>query len=222
VNSAAANIPSKPIVRKAAPLSWLKPAVITGALVPLSVLFFRWQMGFLDSDKVSEILNYFGMLALIFLIASLACTPLKLIFGWTWGLRIRKELGVISFFYALGHFIVYFLFDKSLSVGAAIEDVLKRPFILVGFLAFLILLPLAMTSTARAVRRMGAKNWQRLHRLVYLAGILGALHFYMRVKSDVREPLLYAGVLGILLLARVIYRNTSNRTGGRLPKQTAE
>jgi len=196
-------------VRNDQRLSWLRPAVTAGLLVPLLVLFFRWRMGLLDADPIAEALNQFGLLALVCLIASLACTPLKLLFGWTWPLRVRKELGLFAFYYALAHFTVYLVFDKNLALGAALDDVIKRKFILVGFLAFLVLIPLALTSTAAAIRRMGVQKWQRLHRLSYAAGILGALHFYWRVKSDVSEPLVYAGVLALLMAVRLVYRKQS-------------
>jgi sulfoxide reductase heme-binding subunit YedZ len=151
-------------------------------------------------------LNQFGMVALICLICSLACTPLKLMFGWTWPMRVRKMLGLISFFYVCLHFMVYFFWTNNMDLRTILADITKRPFIIIGFCAFLILIPLAATSTNKMIAKLGAARWQMLHRLAYVAAILGAIHFYMRVKLDVTEPLIYAGILALLLGIRLIFR----------------
>jgi methionine sulfoxide reductase heme-binding subunit len=184
-------------------LAWLGPAVFTGGLVPLTFIAFRLIEGSMI-EPVAEILNQFGLLALIFLISSLSCTPLKVITGWTWPLRLRRMLGVYAFFYAFMHFITYAVFDKDLKLSDIVDDVLKRPFIYVGLAALLILTPLAITSTTGMIRRLGAKNWQRLHKLAYVAGILGIIHFWMRVKIDITEPVVYGSILTALLLVRII------------------
>jgi sulfoxide reductase heme-binding subunit YedZ len=186
------------------PLAWLKPAVFTGSIVPLTVLAIRAAEGLLGADPVAESLNQFGLLALVFLIAALACTPLKLIFGWLWPMRLRKMLGLFGFFYAALHFLTYMVFDRQLNFPEIVADILKRKFIFVGFTAFVILIPLALTSTQEAIRRMGAKKWQRLHKLAYLAAILGLIHFFWRVKVVGEEQYIYAGILTVLLLARFI------------------
>jgi sulfoxide reductase heme-binding subunit YedZ len=136
--------------------------------------------------------------------ASLALTPLKVVSGWTWTIRIRRAVGVIAFCYASVHLLTYAGVDQGFAWGTLFQDVLKRPFIAVGFLAWLILLPLAITSTDGMVKRLGFIRWKQLHRLAYVAGVLGVLHFYIRVKSDVREPLVYAAVLGTFLVLRVV------------------
>jgi len=190
-------------VRKPERLSWLKPAVFTGSIVPLTVIAMELYKGLLV-DPVAEILNQFGLLALIFLVAALACTPLKLVFGWTWPLRLRKMLGLFGFFYALLHFLTYAVVDHGMDLSVIVSDILKRKFIFIGFAAFLILIPLAITSTNSAIRRMGAKKWQRLHKLAYLATILGVIHFFMRVKVIGNEQYAYAAVLGVFLIVRVV------------------
>ncbi|HTA92184.1 MAG TPA: protein-methionine-sulfoxide reductase heme-binding subunit MsrQ [Polyangiaceae bacterium] len=176
-------------------LNWLVPAVVTGALVPFASLAWRIQQHRLGANPVATALNQVGLLALIFLIASLSCTPLKIAFGWTWPLRVRRSLGLCAFFSALLHFFVYWGLDQNLAIRSVLKDIVKRPFIAVGFLALLLLMPLAVTSTKRAVARLGFARWQSLHRLAYLTGALGVLHFYLRVKADHTQPILYGLVL---------------------------
>jgi methionine sulfoxide reductase heme-binding subunit len=182
----------------------LKPAVFTAALSPLAAILLQAARGALGANPVAEALNRLGMTALVFLVASLACTPVREIAGWTWAITLRRMLGLFAFFYACLHFATYAIVDQGLRGKAIVADVAKRPFILSGFAAFLLLAPLAATSTAAAVRRLGFPRWKRLHRLAYAAGILAAFHFWLRVKKDVREPGIYAAVLGALLLARVV------------------
>jgi methionine sulfoxide reductase heme-binding subunit len=195
---------SQPARPRTEPLSWLKPAVFTGSIVPLTVLAIRAAEGLLGADPVAESLNQFGLLALVFLIAALACTPLKLIFGWLWPMRLRKMLGLFGFFYAAMHFLTYIVLDRQLNFSEVLADILKRKFIFVGFAAFVLLIPLALTSTQNAIRRMGAKKWQRLHKLAYVSAILGLIHFFWRVKVVGDEQYVYAGILFVLLLARLI------------------
>ena len=191
-------------VRARPPFPWLKPGVFVGALVPLAAIVLRAATGGLGADPIAECLNQLGLVAFTLLVASLACTPLKTIFGWTWPIRIRKELGLFAFCYALLHVSTYTGLDQSFDLQRILADVVKRKFIFVGFAAFVLLVPLAATSTQWAVRRLGFVRWKRIHRLAYLAGCLGAVHFIWRVKKDLREPLIYATVLGCLLLVRVV------------------
>jgi sulfoxide reductase heme-binding subunit YedZ len=186
------------------PHPWLKPGVFVGALAPLAILLRRAWTGALGADPVAEALNQLGLVALIFLVASLACTPLKTIFGWTWPIRIRKELGLFAFFYAALHVLTYSGIDQRLDFRAILADVVKRKFIFVGFAAFVSLIPLAVTSTQGSVKRLGFARWKRIHRLAYVAGALASIHFIWRVKADVREPVLYAGMLGTLLVVRAV------------------
>lgn len=198
----AAAAPAK--ARPARPLPWLKPAVFTGALVPLAAIVIQVARGSLGANPVAEALNQLGLLALIFLIASLACTPLKLLFGWTWPMRVRKMLGLFGFFYASLHLATYAGLDQVLNWGAIFEDVTTRKFIAVGFLAFLLLVPLAVTSTSGMLKRLGAARWRRLHKLSYVAAALGIVHFVWRVKRDVSEPVIYGVILGALLALRFL------------------
>ena len=197
-------IPVKPAApRKSDVFSWLKPAVFTASVVPLAVLLLRWQAGLLDQNSVAEVLNYFGLLALILLILSLTCTPLQWLMKWTWPIRVRKLLGLMAFFYATLHFLTYVWKDKEFQIDDIFSDIWKRKFILVGFTAFVLLIPLAITSTGGMIRRLGAKRWQRLHKLAYVAGILGVVHFFLRVKIDITEPVVYGSVLALLLGLRI-------------------
>jgi methionine sulfoxide reductase heme-binding subunit len=185
------------------PFPWLKPGVFVGALVPLGGLLLQAARGSLGADPVAIALNRLGLLALIFLVASLACTPAKLLLGWTWPLGLRRMLGLFSFFYASLHLSTYVAIDQRFDWAVLWADVTKRKFMVVGFGAFLLLLPLAVTSTDGSVRRLGYRRWKALHRLVYLAAVLAVVHFLWRVKLDIREPLIYALVLAALLLVRV-------------------
>jgi len=185
---------------------WLKPGVLIGGLMPLALLCVRAARGTLGADPIALALNQLGLLALIFLLASLAATPLKLMFELTWPIRIRRMLGLFAFFYASLHFSLYAVIDQGLALAAIAEDLQERRFIAVGFAAFVLLIPLAVTSSAAMTKRLGARRWKLLHRLAYVAGILAVIHFVWRVKRDFTQPTLYALVLAGLLLARIIVR----------------
>jgi methionine sulfoxide reductase heme-binding subunit len=187
------------------PVPWLKPAVFVGSLMPLAGLALRGMRGTLGADPIAYVLNQLGLLTLIFLIATLALTPLRRLFGWTWPIRIRRMVGLFAFFYATLHVLFYALVDQGLAWGAILEDITKRRFIFVGFMAWVLLIPLAITSTNHAVRVMGAERWQRLHRLAYVCAVLGIVHFIWRVKRDMTEPLIYGSVVALLLLLRVVF-----------------
>jgi sulfoxide reductase heme-binding subunit YedZ len=188
----------------AGPTPWLKPGVFAGALVPLAFLVVQALRGRLGANPIAEALNELGLVALIFLVASLACTPLKTLFGWGWPIRLRRTLGLFAFFYGALHLLTYSGLDQGLDLRAIWRDVTKRPFIFVGFAAFVLMVPLALTSTAASVKRLGSAAWKRLHRLAYLSAALGVVHFVLRVKKDVREPVIYGIVLAALLLVRVV------------------
>ena len=186
------------------PLPWLKPGLLIGAFVPLASLLLRAVQGTLGADPIARTQNELGLTALVLLVASLACTPARRVFGWTWPIRVRRELGLLAVFYATLHVLTYGLLDQGLNADAIFKDIGERPFITVGFVAFVLLLPPAFTSTNASVRRLGFKRWQNVHRLAYAAGALAVLHFIWRVKIDTRQPLLYAGILGALLLVRLV------------------
>lgn len=185
------------------PHPWLKPAVFVGSLTLVAALLIRGLHGELGANPISQALNQLGLMALVFLVAALACTPLKTCVGWTWPIRLRRMLGLYAFFYATLHVSTYIGLDQVFDWRAIVDDVTKRRFIFVGFAAFLLLIPLAVTSTSAAVKRMGYARWKQLHRLAYVAPVLGIIHFLWRVKKDLSEPTLYAIVLGVLLAVRV-------------------
>jgi sulfoxide reductase heme-binding subunit YedZ len=165
-------------------------------------------------------MNQLGLVTLTLLIGSLACTPLKEVFGWTWPIRIRRMLGLYAFFYAALHFLTYLGLDQGLDFRAVFADIAKRQFIFVGFAAFVLLVPLAITSTDRMVRRLGYARWKWLHRLAYAAAILGVVHFVLRVKKDLSQPLTYAAVLSALLSARLVllvFKKLKQRGSRRIP-----
>jgi len=186
-----------------APIPWLKPGLFAGALIPLALLVWRAAHRTLGADAIAIGLNQLGYLALVFLMASLACTPLKILTGWTWPIRVRRMLGLFAFFYASLHLLTYVGIDQQLDWPVLWGDVTQRKFMIVGFLAFLCLAPLAWTSTNAAVRRMGFDRWKSLHRLAYVAGVLAVVHFIWRVKSDIRVPMTWAAILGALFLIRI-------------------
>jgi sulfoxide reductase heme-binding subunit YedZ len=168
----------------------------------------------LGADPVAALLHGCGRWALNFLLLTLCLSPLRELTGWAWPLRLRRMVGLYVMFYALLHLAVYLLLDQAGNPGILWQDLLKRPYITIGMLALLLLVPLALTSTARAMRRMG-RGWTRLHRLVYPIAILGVWHFWWQVKKDIREPLLYAAALGLLLGYRLWTRRD------RLPRFSA-
>jgi sulfoxide reductase heme-binding subunit YedZ len=196
---------ARPAPQRAAPLPWLKPGLILGSLAPLASIIVRAYQGNLSANPIAEIINELGLTALIFLVAGLACTPARWLFGWMWPVRIRRELGLLAFFYAMLHVLVYVVLDQGFDWQIIVEDIVQRPFITVGFLALVLLAPLALTSTTGWVRRLGFRRWTRLHQLAYVAGVLAVVHFVWRVKIDLSQPLVYGSILGALLLVRVAF-----------------
>jgi len=187
------------------PLPWLAPGVLVGCLAPAVAILVRARSGGLGANPIAEALNELGLVALVLLIASLALSPLRTVLGWTWPIRIRRMLGLLAFSYAALHVSVYVGLDQAFDWRTIAADVSKRKFIFVGFAAFTLLIPLAVTSTNAAVRRMGYVKWSRLHTLVYPAALLAVIHFVWRVKKDIREPVVYGLILGTLLLVRVVW-----------------
>jgi len=156
----------------------------------------------LGPDPVEALMILTGVWALRLLLLTLAMTPLQRLFGWAWPIMIRRELGLAAFGYGVSHLLVFIVFDQNLDPIAAWQEIVDHPAVWLGMLALTLLLPLALTSTRAAIRRLGA-NWKRLHRLIYPAAILASLHFAFQVKADLREPLIYAGILILLLLMRL-------------------
>ena len=184
---------------------WLKPLVFLLCLIPAIQLAYAAYIGDLGVNPIEFITRFTGSWALIILIASLAVTPLRRITGWNELIKFRRMLGLFAFFYASLHFATYIGLDLFFDFSAIGKDIIKRPYITVGFFAFVIMVPLAATSTAGMIRRLG-KRWQQLHRLVYLAAIAGVIHFYWLVKADITRPAQYGAVLALLLGFRLVVK----------------
>ena len=174
-------------------------------LIPLGLLIWRGFQGRLTANPIEFISHTTGWWTLTFLMITLSVTPLRRMLDLPWLLRLRRMLGLYAFFYACLHFLTWLVLDQFFDWNAIVKDVVKRPYITVGFTAFLLLLPLATTSTNAMVRRLGAKRWQALHRLVYVIATLGVIHFLWLVKKDIREPALFGAVLAVLLGIRVLF-----------------
>jgi sulfoxide reductase heme-binding subunit YedZ len=184
-----------------------KPVVFVLCLVPgLLLLGDTFEItGTLGANPVEEIQDRLGNWGLRFIMIALAVTPLRRITGWNWLQRFRRMLGLFAFFYTLLHFLAWLILDQGLLWSAIAEDIVKRPFITIGFAALLILTAMAATSTNGMRRRLG-RRWQQLHYGVYAAGILGVWHYWWQVKKDIREPLIYAVILAALLGFRAWFR----------------
>jgi len=180
-----------------------KLAIFLAALIPLTRLGWKALHDGLGANPIEVITHSTGDWTLILVLTTLSITPLRRITRQYWLICVRRMIGLFAFFYATLHFLTYIWLDKFFDLHEMLKDIAKRPFITVGFSAFVLLIPLAVTSTAGWIHRLGGKNWQRLHRLIYLTGILGVVHYWWLVKADVRKPEEYAIVLGILLLYRV-------------------
>ncbi len=198
------------------PPRWIKVPIFLLCLVPAGLLVRGMLVGDLGINPAETIQLETGRWALKFLLLSLAITPLRRITGWNVLIQYRRMLGLFAFFYATQHVLSYWSFDLGFSFRAMAGDILKRPFITLGFAAFLMLVPLALTSTKGWIRRLG-KKWTLLHRLVYLAAICAVIHFAWKVKVFTGDPVLYAGVLTVLLGFRII-RALKVRTAARTPK----
>jgi sulfoxide reductase heme-binding subunit YedZ len=189
----------------------VKPVLYLSATLPLAWLLFALITGRVMGDQVKFMQHVTGDTVLTCLMLTLAITPLRRLTGWNEIIRVRRLIGLTAFWYACLHLTTYLVFDQSLSVSEIMADIEKHPWVLLGFTAFLCLVPLAITSTNGWVRRLGGKRWQRLHRLVYVAATAGVLHYLWLVKKDIRYPLLYGLVLLILLGSRVVLALTKSR-----------
>jgi methionine sulfoxide reductase heme-binding subunit len=189
-------------VRKFLVGKWAKVLVFLLSCVPLLGLIWRGFHNDLTANPVEFLQHQTGDWTLRFLIFTLCITPFRKVLNLPELIRFRRMLGLFAFFYVCLHFLTYLGPDQSFNFAGMLKDVVKRPFITVGFAAFVLLIPLAITSTASWVRRLGGKRWQALHRSIYLCAVLGVIHYYWLVKSDVREPLFYGLLVGIVLLWR--------------------
>lgn len=184
----------------------VKPAVFLALLSPAALLVYRFATGNLGVDPIADLTDVTGRWALRLLLASLAMTPLRRLTGWSEWVRFRRMLGLYAFFYAVLHLSVFVVFDFFFDFRAIIADIPQRPFITMGFTAFMCLLPLAITSTKGWIRRLGGKNWQRLHRLAYVAGAAAAIHYFWVDKVAEPGPAAYLALVALLLGFRLVLR----------------
>jgi sulfoxide reductase heme-binding subunit YedZ len=180
----------------------LKPIIFLAALIPLALLGIDALRGDLGANPIETITHQTGLWTLILLLSTLAITPLRRLTGIQWLIQYRRMIGLFAFFYGFLHFMTYVWLDQFFDIHSMIKDVYKRPFITMGVTAFTLLIPLAITSTKGWIRRLG-KRWQLLHRLVYVSATAGVIHFLWLVKKDIREPLIYATILGGLFAIRL-------------------
>jgi methionine sulfoxide reductase heme-binding subunit len=180
-----------------------KIAIFASALIPLARLVWKAFHDGLGANPIEVITHSTGDWTLILILITLSITPLRRLARQYWLIGVRRMIGLFAFFYGTLHFLTYIWLDKFFDLHEVWKDVAKRPFITMGFSAFVLMIPLALTSTAWSIRRLGGKNWQRLHRLIYLTGIFAVIHYYWLVKADHRKPIEYAIVLTILLLYRI-------------------
>ena len=182
---------------------WTKVFVFLLCLIPLGILIGRTVTGNLGANPVEFYQHTTGDWTLRFLVFTLCITPLRKLLKLPDLIRFRRMLGLFAFFYGCLHFLTYLGPDQSFDLAAMWKDVAKRPFITMGFAAFVLVIPLALTSTAGMIRRLGGRRWQMLHRLIYISAICGVIHYYWLVKSAVLRPLTYAAIVAVLLLWRV-------------------
>lgn len=201
-------------------IRFYKLLVFINALVPLALVGWDWRCGQLGANPLDFVTRTTGTLTLVFLVLTLAVTPLRKLTGANWLVRLRRMVGLYAFFYGVLHLLCYVWFDKWFDAAAIAEDVARRRFILVGVLAFSSMVPLAVTSTDRMIKRLGGKRWQKLHRLTYLAAVAGVIHYYLLVKSDVRKPLAFAVVVALLLGYRLFNSYTKGATPLSLKPQS--
>lgn len=183
-----------------------KLVIFINSLVPLSLLLWDLYHKQVGANPLEFVTRTTGMLTLVFLCLALAVTPLRKTTGANWIVKLRRMIGLFAFFYGVLHLLTYVAFDRFFKLQSIPADVVKRPFITIGMTAFFLMLPLAITSTNKMVKRLGGKRWNRLHKLVYLAGAGGMLHFWLLVKSDTRLPLTFAFILAVLLGHRLLAR----------------
>ena len=192
-------------------IKWMKAAVFLACLIPLAHLVWQGLRNRLGANPVEFITHSTGTWALAILLISLTITPLRKIKKLNWLISLRRMIGLYSFFYACLHFLTYIIFDLNFNFSSVAKDIAKRPFITIGFAALVLLVPLAITSNKFSIRKLTGKRWNQLHRLVYPAAILGIVHFYWLVKSDVRQPVIYAVILILLFGVRWIGRFLERR-----------
>lgn len=206
------------IARAESPIRRLiRPALWLLVIVPAIVLAAQLLLDQLGAEPIEALEHASGKWTLRFLAASLAITPLMRFTGWGWMLAQRRFLGLAAFFWAMGHLSVYIVLDQFFDWPAIAEDILKRIYITLGMLAFVLMIPLALTSTKSSIRKLGGKRWNQLHRLVYVSAIAGCIHFLWAVKKDLTEPMLYVSVFVVLFALRFIFRKPRPRKPKSVP-----
>lgn len=184
----------------------LKAIVFLLALLPLAGLAVGAFQDTLGANPIEKITHTTGYWTLTFLLITLSATPLRRLSGWTWPIRLRRMLGLFAFFYACLHFLTYLVLDQFFDWPAIAEDIGKRPYITIGFTAFTLLIPLALTSSDAMIRRLGGERWRKLHRLIYPIAVAGVIHYAWLVKKDLSKPLVFAALLTLLLSMRLFHR----------------
>ena len=198
-------------------LRLLKLVLFPAALIPLGRLAWKALHDGLGANPIEVITHSTGDWTLILVLTTLSITPLRQLTRQYWLIGVRRMIGLFAFFYGTLHFLTYIWLDKFFDVHEMLKDIAKRPFITVGFSAFVLMIPLALTSTAGSIRRLGGKNWRRLHRFIYLTGILGVVHYLWLVKADKHKPLEYGAVLTILLSYRLLAWASERRKRSAIP-----
>ncbi|HTX20048.1 MAG TPA: protein-methionine-sulfoxide reductase heme-binding subunit MsrQ [Bacteroidota bacterium] len=197
----------------------LKTAIFVGSLVPLALLAWDGLNDRLSANPISDITNTTGLWTLRFVVATLAITPLRRITRWHWLVKYRRMTGLFAFFYGSLHFTTYIWLDQFFDWNSILHDIPKRPFITVGFTAFALMIPLAITSTQKMIRRLGGRKWDLLHRLVYATGIFAVIHYIWLVKVVTGRQIAYAAAVGILLLFRLVWASRAAFLKSRTQKQ---
>jgi sulfoxide reductase heme-binding subunit YedZ len=202
-------------------LRWIKPVIFLACLGPLARLAWKGFHGMLGANPIEVITHSTGDWTLIFLLVTLSVTPLRKLTRQYWLIGLRRMFGLYAFFYGTLHLTTFVWLDKFFDVHEIVADIAKRRFITAGMTAFTLMIPLALTSTKGWIRRMGGKRWQALHRLIYASAAAGVIHYIWLVKADLRKPLQYAAVLGVLLLYRIImWLRSRTHTTAAVPSQT--
>ncbi len=206
-------------------IRWFKPVIFLACLGPLAHLGWKAYTSALGANPIEVITHSTGDWILRFLLITLSITPLRKLTGQLWLIRYRRMFGLFAFFYGVLHFLTYIWLDKFFAFHEMLADVAKRRFITVGFTGFVLLIPLAITSTTGWIRRLGGRRWNLLHRLIYVSATAGVIHYLWLVKADIRKPLQYAFVLSLLLGYRLLtWRLQTNRTrtASSIPVRSAE
>jgi len=185
-------------------IRFAKLLILVNGAVPLALLVWDQAHQRLGANPQNFAILTTGMMTLIFLVLTMAVTPLRKVAGWNWLIQFRRMLGLYAFYYACVHFSLFFSLDRAFSLSGTLLEMVKRKYLIVGGTALLVMVPLAMTSTNGMIKRLGGKRWRALHRLAYVAAVAGVVHYYMQVKADVRLPLGFAAVLAVLLGYRLL------------------